>query len=149
LGTVHLSWPFAGTGMATTLCNVPSRAVSVAMIPSVSGGAGMVSGLAGRHAHVDIGQHALHAELRVLLSDLAARKPAGVVGFILEPNLHPPLLGLLDHELHLRHVLPGVRYSGTPRPGETFTMKTLLDLSRSRSSTILAFLSLASGRSNS
>src|ERR1039457_2962635 len=39
----------------------------------------------------------------------------------------------------------GVRYSGTPRPGDTFTMKTLLALSLSRSSTILAILSLASG----
>src|ERR1017187_2383042 len=39
----------------------------------------------------------------------------------------------------------GERYAGTPRPGETFTTKTPLADSRSRSWTILPILSLASG----
>jgi len=42
-------------------------------------------------------------------------------------------------------ICSGVRYSGTPRPGETFTTKMPLAESRSRSRTILPILSLASG----
>ena len=47
----------------------------------------------------------LHGQLGVLLADLAARKPAGVVVFVLDPQLHPALLGFLNYKLHLVHVL--------------------------------------------
>jgi len=93
--------------MGTTLCSVWSRAVSVAMMPRVSDGTGMVSVLARRHA--DTGYRPrmpCNAELRVLLSDLASGKPAGVVGFVLQPDSSlPRLLGFRDYELHLGHVL--------------------------------------------
>ena len=54
-----------------------------------------------------IGHHALHPELRVEPADIAAREPARVVGFVLDPQPHPPLRRFLDRELHLVHVLRG------------------------------------------
>ena len=57
------------------------------------------------HGDAHIGDDPLHAQLRVLLNDLAAGKPAGVVGFVLQPQLHPPFGRFLDRNLHQAHVL--------------------------------------------
>ena len=60
--------------------------------------------LAGHHVDADIGDDALHAELRILPADIAAGEPAGVVGFVLDPQPHAPLGRFLDGEFHLVHV---------------------------------------------
>ena len=61
--------------------------------------------LAGGERDARIGHNSLHGQLRILLADKASGKATGVVGFVLDPQLHPPLGQFLGHELYLVHVL--------------------------------------------